>query len=105
MKLNKVHTGWAVDSIAKASASFAVLGYGALGSVCEDLHRGVRLLLISNHHGDTIELVEPLNVDSPVSALLEKNGPAPYHVCYSLSKIEWKEYEGKVKAEGFIILH
>jgi methylmalonyl-CoA/ethylmalonyl-CoA epimerase len=35
-----------------------------------------------------IELVEPLDISSPVNTLLKKNGVSPYHLCYEVSSIQ-----------------
>lgn len=106
MKLNKVHTGWAVNSIEKSVVSFATLGYKTLGSICEDKFRNVRLLLISNHQRDVIELVEPLSCDSPISGILKVNGPAPYHVCFSMNVEKgFDDYKKEFEKNGFIVLH
>lgn len=105
MGFNKVHTGWAVNSIEKASASFTVLGYKALGSICEDKIRNVCLLLISNQQSDVIELVEPLSCDSPVSDILKRNGPTPYHVCFSIDvEKSFDDCKKDFEKNGFIVL-
>jgi len=35
----------------------------------------------------TIELLEPLTTDSPVTKIIEKNGVMPYHICYEVEDI------------------
>ncbi|EFV26680.1 glyoxalase/Bleomycin resistance /Dioxygenase superfamily protein [Bacteroides uniformis str. 3978 T3 i] len=35
-----------------------------------------------------IELLEPVDENSPINKNLEKNGVCPYHCCYSVENIE-----------------
>jgi methylmalonyl-CoA/ethylmalonyl-CoA epimerase len=99
------HIGWAVLSIEKSIPIFSVLGYFPDGSVCNDIKRGVNLLLLRNGEGNTIELVEPVDDSSPVTNILNKTGPAPYHICLSCSQIVFEENKKNLLKNKFIELH
>lgn len=99
------HIGWAVHSIDKAARSFELLGFSPCNGICEDTFRGVRILLMKDSFGNAIELVEPAKDGSPVSNLLQKTGPAPYHVCFSASVRDYVSFAKKMQAEGFVELH
>jgi methylmalonyl-CoA/ethylmalonyl-CoA epimerase len=52
--------------------------------------------------GTQIELLEPVDGQSPVNKILEKNGVAPYHVCYMVEDIE--EAILKLKKMKYIVV-
>ena len=83
--LHQSHLGWAVNSLKSAIPAFLSLGYTTDGDICVDNTRKVELILLTDSDGNTIELVAPIADDSPVSGILKANGPAPYHVCFSMN--------------------
>jgi len=99
------HIGWAVNSIVEASNAFEVLGYFPVGEICRDEQRNVNLLLLKDSTDAVIELVAPAAENSPVSEILAKVGPTPYHICCSICKTEWEECKQELKKSGFMILH
>ncbi|MEO0278874.1 MAG: VOC family protein, partial [candidate division WOR-3 bacterium] len=72
------HIGIAVRSIEEAKKIYEILGLIVEGEdVVED--QGVRVAFIKV--GETrIELLEPLNEDSPVSKFIEKRGEGIHHI-------------------------
>lgn len=98
------HIGWAVHSIDKAARSFEFLGFNPCNDICDDMFRGVRILLMKDSYGNVIELVEPAKDGSPVSNILQKTGPVPYHVCFSVSVQDYESFAKKMLAEGFVEL-
>ena len=99
------HIGWAVSSIEKSIPIFSVLGYSPDGSVCKDTKRGVNLLLLKNEEGNIIELVEPVDISSPVTNILNKMGPTPYHICLSCSQKDFEDNKKLLLNNRFIELH
>lgn len=91
MKIYIDHIGWAVNSIEDAMEKFTFLGYTAKENVCIDRTRKVKLALLNDAEGYVIELVAPVAEDSPVSDLLQKVGPTPYHICLTVNKNDWEE--------------
>ena len=96
------HIGYAVQDIKKASNIFLSLGFQASSEECLDECRKVNILFMKNE-GTTIELVAPASPDSPVTKLLKREGPTPYHICYETADINATILE--LKKRGFIQLH
>lgn len=96
------HIGWVVPSIDAVLESFSVLGYVRHADSVADAGRNVRICILESASGPRIELVEPLSTLSPISALLAKNGPQPYHVCFSLSSSDFETFRGKLRKTGFL---
>ena len=99
--LRLTHLGWAVRSIEAALPAFLLLGFQSEGVICDDSRRGVRILFMKHADSQRIELIEPSHDHSPVSALLNKSGPTPYHVCFSLSRNSWENQREAFKKAGF----
>lgn len=104
--LSFVHIGWAVESIEKAMQDLSALGFKPVGNLCTDNARKVKLALVSDSCGNTIELVSPMSEDSPVSEILEKSGPTPYHICFT-AKVErdFDDCRKEFTSNGFAVLH
>lgn len=84
------HVGVAVISISKAIESYkALFNYSVLSGPFEDPIQGVTVCFLGSgeRHDVTIELVEPLSEDSPVSRTLAK-GIGAYHVCYGVRDLD-----------------
>lgn len=104
-KLSIDHIGWAVHSIEKALPAMNSLGFESAGNVCDDTARFVRILLMKDKSGGTVELVEPMeNTQNPISNFLAKNSPAPYHCCFAVDKKDRKEAIAALKEAKFIEL-
>ena len=104
--LKQSHLGWAVNSLKSAIPAFLSLGYTTDGDICVDNTRKVELILLTDSDGNTIELVAPIADDSPVSGILKANGPAPYHVCFSMNVEKgFDNYKKEFEKNGFIVLH
>lgn len=82
------HIGYAVKDIRSAIGSFEVLGY-SFGSVRVDACRKVNVCLGESVCGGAkIELLSPMDGEkSPIDGVLQKNGAAPYHICYKVKDI------------------
>lgn len=96
------HIGYAVPSLAKAEEVFSSLGFHVV-STCQDVGRGIAIMLIANSENICIELIEPLAEKSPVKNILKKCGPAPYHLCFS-SRQSVQDITTSLCAKGFSIL-
>jgi methylmalonyl-CoA/ethylmalonyl-CoA epimerase len=98
------HIGWAVNSIEEAEPAFNALGFERQGEVIDDVPRNVRILLVRNRNGVVAELVAPMGAKSPVSNFLEKNGPSPYHCCFTADRSELEDTLESLRQAGFKML-
>lgn len=81
------HVGIAVNSIEAAVAGWAaLLGGPPTGEERVD-SEGVRVAFFGSGSG-RIELLEPLNDDSPIARHLERRGAGVHHVCLEVSDLE-----------------
>ncbi len=82
------HIGIACHSIDKTKAFYVQMGYQA-SAVVDDPLQHVRVCFLEN--GDKaprIELLEPLDEQSPIARTLASTGVTPYHTCYEVADIE-----------------
>lgn len=100
MKLEFHHLGYAVKSIERSLDLFEFIGFAKEGELTRDDSRDVKIQFIRKND-ILFELIEPANNDSPVSKILRKNGPIPYHFCLISDSIDntIKELRGK----GFVL--
>jgi methylmalonyl-CoA/ethylmalonyl-CoA epimerase len=94
------HIGYAVKSISKTAKVYE-LGGCRSSQVVYDPVQNVNICWIFGG-GTQIELLEPVDGQSPVNKILEKNGVAPYHVCYMVEDIE--EAILKLKKMKYIVV-
>lgn len=82
------HIGYAVKKIEEARFAFEKLGF-RFEELIQDEDRN--LYLQFGYNDDyRIELISTLNIEngSPVSSILKKTGPLPYHLCYISDNLE-----------------
>jgi methylmalonyl-CoA/ethylmalonyl-CoA epimerase len=75
------HIGIATGSIEKTSEFYLSLGFDASEQVIDSIQK-VKILFLRKKDMPTIELLEPVSEDSPVTKILQKGGVSPYHICY-----------------------
>ena len=95
------HIGYAVRSLEKAAEQFVALGYVPEGGVTCDRIRHVRIQFLRNND-HIVELVAPLDPESPVNDILRKKGSSPYHICYGTNMMS-SEVE-RLKKQGFKLI-
>ena len=81
------HIGVAVESIEKTSLEYKLFGY-KISAVTYDPIQNVNICWMSKGKMPLIELVEPVNEDSPINRILQQGGVSPYHICYIVDNIE-----------------
>ena len=81
------HIGIACRDIAKTQAFYLGQGYTA-SPVVEDPLQHVRISFLEKEDAPRIELLEPLDDQSPVARTLATSGVSPYHMCYEVQDIE-----------------
>lgn len=98
------HTGYLVSSIEEAMEGFFVLGFHPVGDIMIDEYRKVRILFLIQEKQMQVELIEPLNEDSSVYELLQRQGAGAYHFCFSVRKEEQAEIQQFLKRFRFLPL-
>ncbi len=79
------HLGIAVTNLDAAAAFYRdVLGVPSRGPEEAD---GARILHFE-FGGTDVELLTPLNADSPIAKFLAKRGPGIHHVCYRVPNLD-----------------
>lgn len=96
------HIGVACRDIAKTSAFYLSMGYQA-SPVVEDLIQHVRVCFLEKENAPRIELLEPLDQDSPVSRTLATAGVSPYHICYEVTNVD--EAIARLRKQRFILVN
>lgn len=81
------HIGVACRDITKTKELYLSMGYKDF-PVVEDPVQRVRVCFLESESAPRIELLEPLNQESPVSRTLAMVGVSPYHLCYEVMDIE-----------------
>ena len=102
-KLQFHHIGKATDDIEKSISLYELLGYISQGlrTVIDPVQK-VELAFMFRENHPLIELVSPLNEDSPVKSILKKMRTTPYHTCYEVPIIE--ETIKDLKKQRFILV-
>ena len=81
------HIGIACRDIMKSQAFYTAMGYHA-ADVVEDPLQHVRVCFLDKKGAPRLELLEPLDDQSPVARTLATVGVTPYHLCYQVDDIE-----------------
>lgn len=81
------HVGIACRDIDKTKGFYLAMGYQAT-PVVEDPIQQVRISFLHKEGSPSLELLEPLNENSPVDRTLRSVGVSPYHICYRVDDIE-----------------
>lgn len=87
MDLQFHHIGIACRDVEKTKAFYLELGYVATPTVDDPLQH-VRVVFLNKPGQTRLELLEPLDEQSPVSRTLQTAGVTPYHTCYEVENIE-----------------
>lgn len=85
MKPTIAHIGIAVPSVEAAQRFYRdVLDVATRGPELADGARIVHL-----HFGESeVELLEPVDADSPIAKFLAKRGPGIHHICYRVADLD-----------------
>lgn len=81
------HIGIACRDITKSRTFYTAMGYRA-ASVVEDPLQHVRVCFLDKDDAPRLELLEPLDDQSPVARTLATAGVTPYHICYEVQDLE-----------------
>ena len=81
------HFGLAVNDFKDASKFYTNLGYQVTTPIIDPL-QNVELAMCTLQGAPSVELVRPVDDQSPIVNLLKKNGEMIYHTCYELEDVE-----------------
>lgn len=78
------HVGIAVQNIEKYFETMlnSVLGVPELSEIFVDPIQNCRIAFATTSNGVRLELIEPLNEESPVNQILQKKKGGLYHMCF-----------------------
>ena len=97
------HIGIACKSIEKSIIPYKLMGYSLLNDkIVIDNIQKVKLCILHKKYHPLIELVEPNDINSPVTRILKVNGATPYHTCYEVDNIQTTIK--KIKSYGFRLI-
>jgi methylmalonyl-CoA/ethylmalonyl-CoA epimerase len=81
------HLGIATKDIEKTKQDYLNIGYRESLSVFDPI-QNVKLLFLVKDNSPLIELVSPIDEDSPVNQIIKKNGTTPYHICFEVDDLD-----------------
>ena len=81
------HIGIACFDIDEAKAFYELIGYGA-SPVKDDPIQDIRICFLKKEGAPMLELLAPIDENSPVNRILETQGVTPYHICYEVDDID-----------------
>jgi methylmalonyl-CoA/ethylmalonyl-CoA epimerase len=80
------HIGMAVKDIQKSREVYEKGGYLSSDIIFDPI-QNVDICWLKREGMPTIELLAPVDEQSPICKILMKNGVTPYHTCYSVENI------------------
>ncbi len=96
------HIGIACRDIAKTQTFYLSQGYTAT-PVVEDPIQHVRISFMHKLGAPRLELLEPLDDESPVLRTLSAVGVSPYHMCYRVEDIDAAIQE--LRSQRFLLVN
>jgi methylmalonyl-CoA/ethylmalonyl-CoA epimerase len=81
------HIGYAVKDILTTATYYTQAGWAMSEIYCDKI-QNTQIAFLSKDICPLIELVAPINENSPVVKTLNKMGVTPYHICYEVEDIE-----------------
>lgn len=95
------HIGYATFSIKNTQKYFKLLGYQS-SKIYYDKLQNVNIMFLKKKGSPMIELVESINLESPINNILKKNGVTPYHICYEVSNLG--KVTSDLRSQGFVLV-
>lgn len=99
--MNIHHIGYLVDDIKASTGEMQKLGFSVISDVLIDEAKGVYGLFLKNN-GYVIELIQPIDEQSPIYGLRKKYKNSPYHMCYKTKNIS-EEIE-RLCSDGYTLI-
>lgn len=81
------HIGIACFDINDSKAFYEFIGYEA-SEVKDDPIQDIRICFLRKEGAPMLELLAPIDENSPVNRILNTQGVTPYHICYEVEDME-----------------
>jgi methylmalonyl-CoA/ethylmalonyl-CoA epimerase len=81
------HIGYAVRDISATAGYYTGAGWVMSEIYCDKI-QNTKIAFLSKNTFPLIELVAPIDENSPIVNTLDKMGVTPYHICYEVDDIE-----------------
>jgi methylmalonyl-CoA/ethylmalonyl-CoA epimerase len=94
------HVGVACDNIDATAEHYVQMGYKKHETIVDPL-QNIKICFLSSPTNPMIELLAPIDDNSPVVQILAKNGTTPYHICYTVPDI--KDAIKQLKRQRYIL--
>jgi methylmalonyl-CoA/ethylmalonyl-CoA epimerase len=105
LEFKLLHVGVAVPEIEPATNVLeSLFGYRVISGPFDDPIQKVTVNFLTQSVEDRteVELIAPLTADSPIRAMLNKNGGGAYHLCFQTNDLEQALLH--VKSKGCIVV-
>ncbi len=96
------HVGVATNNIEDTLNKYKIFGYEQSSEIFTDTIQNVRILFMEKLNSPVLELVAPIDENSPILNTIKKNGTIPYHFCFEVDDIN-AEVE-KLKKLRFVLV-
>jgi FkbH-like protein len=93
------HVAVAVWDMGTMKRHYEILGYRC-GETIHDPLQNVYLAMCQTERYNAIELISPVDHESPVYRLLRQNGNTPYHLCYRVPN--WMDFLAQLDHAGIV---
>jgi methylmalonyl-CoA/ethylmalonyl-CoA epimerase len=100
-KLRFHHIGIACHDIDTTKPFYVTQGYSASETV-KDPIQNVYICFLEKSNMPLIELLAPVDEESPVNRILKTSGVTPYHICYEVNDIDAAVKE--LKSQHFVLV-
>ncbi len=81
------HIGVATNNIAMTAKQYSIFGYEISSETIFDPIQNVYIAFMEKEGSPRVELVAPVNENSPILNTINKNGTIPYHFCYEVDDV------------------
>jgi methylmalonyl-CoA/ethylmalonyl-CoA epimerase len=86
-QINFHHFGLAVKDFTNSINFYSNLGFACSKPIIDEFQK-VELILCTSDRFPAVELIRPINSESPIYNFLKKNEEIIYHTCYEVSNPE-----------------
>lgn len=95
------HLGIAVHNIDETANYYVESGYEKSEPIYDNI-QNVKICFLKKKGMPTLELIAPVNENSPINQTLNKMGVTPYHCCYSVNDLD--NAVKRLKTKKYIVL-